>query len=85
MEKEKEEGTEKSVTEQALRESRAKFVSITLLFKGMPIRTHMTVKIGGYYPLLGEKMDFNPDSLQRNKCYTRYIKKNNLVSKNKNY
>lgn len=34
MEKEEEEGTEKSVTEQALRESRAKFVSITLLFKG---------------------------------------------------
>lgn len=33
MEKEEEEGTEKSVTEQALRESRAKFVSITVLFK----------------------------------------------------
>lgn len=33
MEKEEEEGTEKSVTEQALRESRAKFLSITVLFK----------------------------------------------------
>lgn len=33
MEKEEEEGTEKSVTEKALRESRAKFVSITLLIK----------------------------------------------------
>lgn len=32
MEKEEEEGTEKSVTEQALRESRAKFLSITVLF-----------------------------------------------------
>lgn len=36
MEKEEEEGTEKSVTEQALRGSRAKFVSITL-----PIRTYI--------------------------------------------
>lgn len=59
MEKEEEEGTEKSVTEQALRESRAKFVSITLLFKRTPIRTYMTVKMGGNYPRHGEKMDFN--------------------------
>lgn len=59
MEKEEEEGTEKSVTEQALRESRAKFVSITLLFKRTPIRTNMTLKMGGNYPLPGEKMDFN--------------------------
>ena len=61
MEKEEEEGTEKSVTEQALRESRAKFVSITLLFKKAPIRTYTTVKMGGNYPVPGEKMDFSHD------------------------
>lgn len=59
MEKEEEEGTEKSVTEQALRESRAKFVSITLLFKRTPIRTNMTVTTEGNYLRPGEKMDFN--------------------------
>lgn len=47
MEKKEEEGTEKSVTKQALRESRAKFVSITSLFKGAPIRTNMTAKMEG--------------------------------------
>lgn len=61
MEKEEEEGTEKSVTEQALRESRAKFVSITLLFKRVPIRTYMTVRMGGgNYPLARRENGFRP-------------------------
>lgn len=61
MEKEEEEGTEKSVTEQALRESRAKFLSITVLFKKKrtPIRTNTTVKMEGTQPQPGEKMDFH--------------------------
>lgn len=60
MEKEEEEGTEKSVTEQALTESRAKFLSITVLFKKRtPIRTNTTVKMEGTRPQPGEKMDFH--------------------------
>lgn len=79
MEKEEEEGTEKSVTEQALRESRAKFVSITLLFKRTPIRTNMTLKMGGNYPLPGEKMDFNHKKKIKNQnvrnVLPKYIRK----------
>lgn len=48
MEKEEEEGTEKSVTEQGPRESRAQFVSTTLLFKRTPIRTHTTRRENGF-------------------------------------
>lgn len=60
MEKEEEEGTEKSVTEQALRESRAKFLSITVLFKKRtPIRTNTTVRMEGSQPQPGEKTDFH--------------------------
>lgn len=70
VEKEEEEGTEKSVTEQALRESRAKFLSITL-FKRVPIRTYMTVKMGRNYPLPGEKMDFEHNKLDYSKCYVQ--------------
>lgn len=61
-EEEEEEGTEKSVTEQALRESRAKFLSITLLLKKKkrtPIRTNTTVRMEGNQPQPGEKMDFD--------------------------
>lgn len=71
VEKEEEEGTEKSVTEQALRESRAKFVSITLLFKRTPIRTNMTVKMGGNYPLPGEKMDLSHNKPDCEKCFSK--------------
>lgn len=59
MEKEEEEGTEKSVTEQALRESRAKFLSITLLLKKRtPIRTNTTVKMEGNQPQPGGENGF---------------------------
>lgn len=58
MGKEEEEGTEKSVTQKALKGSRPKFVSITVI-KGANFRTYMTVKDGEDYPLPRKKMDFN--------------------------
>lgn len=45
MGKEEEEGTEKSVTQKALKGSRPKFVSITVI-KGANFRTYMTMKMG---------------------------------------